>query len=398
MRGILLAALLALAPGVVGAQEQDRPDLPRGADPNSAQAYYDQGVAILRRDPRQAAEMFRWASRLDPEWAEPYEGRRAALMIAQERRLPEYFRLSRRIDAFLLADSLRVQASMRNPLQVRSFEGEIVQAAVRALAQMVDPNNDVFTPGELEYYLEREYRSSSLELRAMLAYSNHELPYALDLYGDAIERADSTFRGSLLSDRAHVLGVAGRYEEARVEYDSALAALRRVDEQFLVLYESKALQLYSMGVMAELLENPVQARQDYSRAIEEDLSFHPAHTALARLALAEADTASALLEYQLAVAIAPDDPTIRMKLGGLLLVTGDPNGAAEQVEAAIAANFDYAAPRLVMGALAERGGRREDAIGHYERYLELAPRADRNRAPIQNRVAALKAAAGEAPR
>jgi hypothetical protein len=48
----------------------------------------------------------------------------------------------------------------------------------------------------------------------------------------------------------------------------------------------------------------------------------------------------------------------------------------------------------VLGALAERGGKPQDAVGHYERYLELAPRADRNRPPIQNRVAALKAAAG----
>src|SRR5690606_38690070 len=141
------------------------------------------------------------------------------------------------------------------------------------------------------------YRGN-LEMRAMLAYSNHELPYALELYGAAVERADSLSRGYLLSDRAHVLAAAGRYEEARAEYESALAALRKVDEEIIYVYLSKALQLYSMGLMAELLEQPERAREDYGRALEEDLSFHPAHLALGRLALAYGDTARALFSYR----------------------------------------------------------------------------------------------------
>ena len=391
----VVAGLLLSRPAA--AQEpEERPELPRGADPASAQAYYDEGVTVLRRDPRRAEVLFRWASRLDPEWAEPYEGRRAALMIAQQRNLPEYFRVSRRVSAFRLADSLRAQASMRNPLQLRPFEGEVVQAAVRATARALDPT-ETLDPTELEFMIEQSYRGN-LEMRAMLAYSNNELPYALELYGEAVERGDSISRGFLLSDRAHVLAAAGRYEEARAEYDSALAALRKLDEEIIYVYLSKALQLYSMGLMAELLENPKQARDDYNRALEEDLSFHPAHVALARLSLAEGDTTSALFSYRMAADLAPDDPTIRMKVAGLLVATGDPAGAQGEVEAAIAANPYYAPPRLVLGALAERGGRTADAIAEYERYLELAPRSERNRAPIQNRVAALKAAAGENPR
>jgi tetratricopeptide (TPR) repeat protein len=391
--GAVLATLI-MAPARASSQEPERrPELPRGADPASAQAYYDQGVELLRRDPRTAAEMFRWASRLDPEWAEPYEGRRAAVMIAQQRGLQEYFRLSRRVEAFRLADSLRLQASMRNPLQLRPFEGEVVLAAIRATARSIDPT-EVFDPAELEYYLEQGYRSNSLQLRAMLAYSNHELPIALDLYEEAVERADSLNRGGYMAERAHVLAVAGRYEDARVEYDSALTALRKVDEEIIYIYFSKALQLYSMGLMDELLENPARAREDYEGALAEDLSFHPAHLGLARLSLAAGDTTNALFSYRMAADLAPDDPTIRMKLAGLLVASGDPAGAETEIRAAIAANGDYAAPHLVIGALAERGGRPAEAVTHYERYLALAPRADRNRAAIQNRVAALKAAAG----
>jgi tetratricopeptide (TPR) repeat protein len=268
-----------------------------------------------------------------------------------------------------------------------------VQAAVRAIARAIDPTA-VFDPAELEYYIERDARSSSLTLRAMLAYSNHELPYALDLYREAVARADSLNRGGFIAERAHVLAVAGRYEEARVEYDSALVALRKVDEQIIYVYFSKALQLYSMGLMSELLENPTQAREEYQGALAEDLSFHPAHLALARLSLAQGDTTNALFSYRMASDLAPDDPTIRMKVAGLLVATGDPAGAETEIRAAIAANADYAAPHLVLGALAERGGRATEAVTHYERYLALAARSERNRAAVQNRVAALKAAAG----
>jgi tetratricopeptide (TPR) repeat protein len=300
------------------------------------------------------------------------------------------------VEAFRLADSLRVQAGMRNPLQLRPFEGDIVEAAIRATARAIDPTQ-VLTPGELEYYLEQGFRSSS-ELRAMLAYSNHEFPIALDLYEDALERADSISKGFLFSDRAHVLAAAGRYEEARVDYDSALVALRKLDEDFIFVYQSKALQLYSMGLMDELLENPAQAREDYNSALVEDLSFHPAHQALGRLSLAEGDTASALFAYRMASDLAPDDPTVRMKIAGLLVATGDLTGAETEITAAIAANSDYATPHLVMGALAERVGKPAEAMTHYERFLELAPRSHRNRPTIQNRVAALKTAAGADPR
>jgi len=389
--GVALAATLGPA-AAVSQESAFRPEVPDGADPNDAQSYYDAGVQSLRREPTRAAGYFRWAALLDPEWAEPLEGWRAAVLMGQIRGLSEYMARSRQNQAFRLVDSLRFQASIRNPLQFRPFEGEIVQAAVRSTARALDPT-EVLNRAELEYELERAFRGGDLTLRAMLAYSNHELPYALELYQQAIERADSLSRGGLLLDRAHALSVAGRYEDARVEYDAALQALRKVDdEELIIFYQSKALPLYSKGLIAELAGDHEQARADFSGAIEEDLSFHPAHMGLARVSLAEGDTANALFGYRMAADLAPDDPRIRMKLAGLMVATGDPTGAEGETRAAIAANPAYAAPHLVMGALAERGGRVEEAITHYRRYLELSPRSGRNRAPIESRVAALEAA------
>ena len=64
--------------------------------------------------------------------------------------------------------------------------------------------------------------------------------------------------------------------------------------------------------------------------------------------------ASALFEYQMAVDLAPREPALRMRLAGILLLTGDVPAAETQAAAAVAANPYYAAPHLVLGALADR--------------------------------------------
>ena len=391
--GALLAALFAGTSALSSQELELRPQLPPWGDPGSAQAYFDEAAAIIRQDPRRAAELFEWAARLDPEWAEPLEGWRAAILIGQARGLREYLDRGRRNDALRLADSLRFVAQTRNPLQFRPFEGEIVQAYIRASARAIDPTA-ILNPSELEYYLESGSRSGSLGVRALFAYSNHDLPFTIELYTKALESADSLSRGGILAERGHVHAVAGGYEDALEDYDSALAAFRKIeDEQLIIFYESKAIQLYAMGLLAEVLQNPEEARRDYSRAIEEDLSFHPAHEGLARLALADGDTATAQFEYGLAVDLAPQEPALRMKIAGILLLAGDVPGAEEQAAAAVAANPYYAAPHLVLGALADRDGRATEAIGHYERFLEMAAQTDRNRGTAQNRLAALRAAA-----
>ena len=395
-KALLIPAFLGMLlgwPGAVSSQEQDvRPRLPDGADPASAQAYYDFATEVLDREPERAAELFRWAALLDPEWVEPLEGWRAAVLLREMRGLRLYLTRRERDAGGRLADSLRYEASLRNPLQFRPFEGEVVQAYVRSLVRALNPTGADLT--ELEYQVDVALREDPAQ-RARFAYSNYELPYSLELYQSAIQRADSLSRGGLLAERGHVLAVAGRYEEARVELDSALAAFRKVDEeQLIVFYESKALQLYSMGLLAELLDDPEQAWEEYSGAIEEDLSFHPAHEGLARLSLARGDTAAAVASYRLSADLAPHAPTVRMKLAGMLLLTGEVAGAEEQASAAVAANPYYAAPHLVLGALADREGKMADAVTHYERFLELAPRTERNRPTVQNRVAALKVTAG----
>ena len=387
--------------GAVPASSQEpkrRPELPDGADPNSARAYYDVAVESLERDPGRAAEYFRWAARLQPDWAEPLEGWRTAVLLTEPRDLPQYVLFGRRTAVGALADSLRHVASLKAPLQFRPFEEHLVQGLVRSVARDVDPL-DVLNDVQLEYEIENLVRDMGPNVRALFAYANHEIDLALDLYQTVVQRADSTTRGYWISERAHLMAIAGRYEEARIEYDSALATLRKTDEEELVIfYLSKADQLHSMGLMAEVLGDTAQARRDYDAALEEDLSYYPAHEGLARLFLAAGDTAGAVFRYRMAVDLAPYEPALRMKLAGMLVLSGDASGARAEAAEAADANPHFATPHVVMGALSERTGDAGEAVAHYERFLGLAARGDRTRASIENRITALRVRAREPER
>ena len=69
----ILLAFAALCVGIplYGQGEPPRPSLPRGADANDWEAYFDEGEQRFQDLPVQARDYFYWASRLDPSRAEP---------------------------------------------------------------------------------------------------------------------------------------------------------------------------------------------------------------------------------------------------------------------------------------------------------------------------------------
>lgn len=84
---------LTLACPIGGAQEPQRPQLPRGADVRHWEPYFDHGVQRFKRSPIAAEEAFYWASRLDPTRAEPLFGRYAAFFAhTRDRDVTGYFR------------------------------------------------------------------------------------------------------------------------------------------------------------------------------------------------------------------------------------------------------------------------------------------------------------------
>src|SRR6185369_14516804 len=82
-RTLSLALAALLAAGAAHAQAAPRrPALPAQSDTNDASAYYRLGMSRLSANPREAADAFWWASRLDPHWADPLYARRAALLMS----------------------------------------------------------------------------------------------------------------------------------------------------------------------------------------------------------------------------------------------------------------------------------------------------------------------------
>jgi hypothetical protein len=83
MRRVLALVAAALVALPAAAQSwgpmPPRPNLPRGADPNDWEAYFDLAVSLEPRAADRAEAAFTWAARLDPSRSEPItrSGRRS---------------------------------------------------------------------------------------------------------------------------------------------------------------------------------------------------------------------------------------------------------------------------------------------------------------------------------
>ncbi|HEU0077930.1 MAG TPA: hypothetical protein VFQ76_09805, partial [Longimicrobiaceae bacterium] len=235
-----------------------RPELPRGADANDWEAYFDHGAAIFRSRPGQAHAAFYWATRLNPERAEPLFGQWAAFWMRDYGRWEQYLRDPERLREraeVVRADSLLHAAYGRNPFVHRGFEAVLYDQL----------------PGRWR----NDYRT-----RAWIAYANGDFPKAVDFFGRAI-RSNPKSPG-IRFDRACALTSAGRFAEALDEMTALVGALRERDAtQQLGAYESKAMLEHGIGLLHLARRDSAQAREAFARALVDDLGFAPAHAALA---------------------------------------------------------------------------------------------------------------------
>lgn len=117
-------ALVAVATSAA-AQRPERPNLPRDADPNDWEAYYDHGVKMLNGGLTGSAEKaFYWSARLDPSRAEPLYAQRVTIFMDDvrvwERYLEDHPATLRRPEV-ARADSLMGEAMLRSPFVPRSL-------------------------------------------------------------------------------------------------------------------------------------------------------------------------------------------------------------------------------------------------------------------------------------
>ncbi len=91
-----------------------------------------------------------------------------------------------------------------------------------------------------------------------------------------------------------------------------------------------------------------------------------AHERRGSRALSAGRHAEAAEAFRAGLALSPDDPTLRHRLGVALSMTGDVRGAAAQFESALAVAPDFADAHFSLGELLARDGRYGEAIARYE--------------------------------
>ena len=383
----VLALLVVAAPATAQrAGSRPRPALPAGADTNEAMTYYNLGISLLRREPQRAAEAFHWASELNPGSADALYAQRIAILMSRPQVHSGYWRRDRRTARnpdVMRADSLYLQALELNPFLYHKLDGVFFDALVHGIAvRAVGPSGDTH---EAEYQIRTYLSRASPDVKAWRAYTLGRFDEALRHYAMAIKSARN--KASLRVDRGRLFFQLDRADSALTELTLAAEEMRAADEKDLVfIYESKALVDHSIGLVLLRLGRKDDAREAFARALQEDLSYSPAHVQLGFMALDAKDTATAVSEFDLAAQLAPDDEVIRYYYGYTLLQFGKAAEAEAALRQASAINPSYSAPQLALAQALAAQGRAAEAGAEYRRFLAGASRTDPRRAEAEQQL------------
>jgi tetratricopeptide (TPR) repeat protein len=394
VKGLWIALALTLSARPASAQSPehppDRPELPQGADRNDPWSYYRLGQDALRKDPEKAADAFYWAARLNPVWAEPYYGRRVALLLRDPRRLSRYMRGDKGVmqsKETRAIDSLYLHALTLNPFLGPQLDHLILQKMIDQFSTDY-ANRTGASPGDVAFELQKYLSQGPPEWRAVTAYREGRFEDALDLYAKAISQSHD--KGPIMAERGRLFYQIGQHDSALVELTRALQEMRKADKKDLVIfYQSKALMEERIGLIQRVKGNRTAAREAFGRALEEDLSYYPAHVQLAYLGLEAGDTAAVINEMDLAIQIKPDDAGIRFEYGYALGAIGRLKEAEPQLRKAIELDPDFAAAHFVLADVLQASGRRVEALKEFQAFLSLAGKSDPRREEASQMAALL---------
>ncbi len=393
---VVLLSLQCIPLGPLAAQrlgpERKRP-LNAVVDTNNAREYLDYGLRAITENPSAAASAFYWAARIDPSLAEAPYGSRVALLLADPSLLRRFMMSngknpSKREQQL---DSLLLRALMLNPLLHRALDLPLLQTYVRQLAMAAYPESSRPSEVEVDYAIDRYLRQQGSSMRGWMSYARGDFRRALADYGMAIK--DTKEKASLRIERGRIFGIQGIADSAIAEFQLALTELRVRDaKDVVVLYNSKAVVEQTIGLMFEQKNDLPGAREAYSRALQEDLAYWPAHFRLGMLAAEQHDTATALSEFSLATDIATDEPYVQAVVGAALVNLGRPREAIVPLKKAIALEPYYASPHVALGRLHEATGATNDALVAYAAFLARTRQRDPERGFAEARIAAIRAA------
>jgi len=420
---VMLAALvLAVEVQAQGfAPVPPRPHLDNGADTNSAQNYFNYGMKTVYEAPAEAVRAFYWASRIDPSSGDAMYALRAATLLAMPRdTLLDYLGNGRgkkikkgeappkRRPEQLALDSLEYRAFAIDPFVYASLDPTVMRYIVQAEVLSHYPR---MSAAQVDFGIMQIMQTRSNQ--AWLAYAQGRFPEALAMYEKVltdsaphVKKRDSTavahYREFLASEvhaqRARIFYLLDEMDSARVEMSAALATMRERDStDMVILYQSKAMYLQSLGMIYERLQQIDLAREAYGQALQEDLSYYAAHSRLAQMTLAKGDTTGALSEMDIAVQLQPGDPVLRFRYADVLVHARRDGDAAAQLRKAIAIDPYYGAPHLLFARIADVEHYTDDAVAEYKSYIAVAARTDKQLLVAKARLAELTSTVASTP-
>jgi tetratricopeptide (TPR) repeat protein len=360
------------------------PPRPKGvvADTNDAQGYFDYGVAVFEQEPKTAASAFSWAARHTPGMADALYARRAAMIMADPGLRSAYIEGGRRArDSKQLRalDSLYLRALKLNPLLYRRLDRRLLTSHITQETQRgLRMSGSDASRSEIDYVVDSWLRDAGPGFRAWIAYGDGRFDYALKQY--AVSAQSAKFKAGIRVERGRIFGMIGQLDSAVAELQLALTEMRSRDTKDLVFfYDSKALFEHTIGTLLEQKDDLAGAREAYGRALQEDLSFYPAHQRLGMLALTAKDTSTAESELDLAVQIAGDEPFLRYVYGWALASLGKHAEAKAHLTKAVELEPYFALPYVVLGQVSERLGDGKSAKAAYTSFLARASLRDPQR-------------------
>ena len=161
------------------------------------------------------------------------------------------------------------------------------------------------------------------------------------------------------------------------------------------VYDSKAIVQQSIGLTYERLHMPDSAKEAYGRALQEDLSYAPAHLALASLALSDGDTTAAISELETAVQMSPNDPATAFFYGRTLILGGKDKEAIEQLKRCSQLAPYFATPHALLGLIYDGSDYKPEALAEFKVYVSLAAPNDGYMAQVKEKMAALSGSGGK---
>ena len=371
-------------------KEPKRPKLDAGADTNDARAYYDFAIERLRGEPDKAADALYWATRLDPNWADGFYARRIALLLSDPRRLLKYWSGDKRTiqsDDVRRIDSLFYRALTISPFVSQRLDRMLFERVADEIASEYE-RRGIANAGEVRYAIDRQMMSAPTATKAWLAYGAGQFDTAAALYARAIK--EDKRNGPLHLERARVFYQLQQPDSALAELTAGVDDLRKRDQKELIyVYQSKALTEHSIAVVQSRLGHDDAAKEALGRALQEDLSYYPAHLQLAFMALDRQDTTTALTEMDLAVQLRGDDAPARYLYGYALASVGRREEAATQLRKAIELNAVFAASYFVLGETLEKLGKTPEAVAAYREFVARSAKSDPRRAQAEAKLASL---------